>query len=209
MHVVNHLRVPSLLCKLDSPISTPPCAQQRVQARPFTALRTFFTLALSNGLKNYNFFFSHRRIKSPTVPLCTWNKQRDMCGPLISQARKQTHMQKPCNWVRRRSNCVKSERANNKRLFSEGQQSQRHHQLDYGAGVVFPFILIASGRESGSLPCDAFAPLKSAAYIKGGDDGNTIVFLKSVGFWRGLIINSAMLMDGICFITGWRLYRRR
>lgn len=179
MHVVNRLRVPSLLCKLVSLISTPPCAQQRVQAGPFTPLRTFFTLALSNGLKNYNFFSPTAELKAQ-LSHCVHETNKETCaGPLISQARKQTHMQKPCDRVRRRSNCVKSERANNKRLFSEGQQSQRHHQLDSGAGVVFPFILIASGRESDSLPCDAFAPLKSAAYIMGGDDGNTIVFWRS------------------------------
>lgn len=168
--------VPSLLCKLVSLISTPPCAQRRDQARPFTAPRTFFTLALSNGLKNYIFFSPTTKLKAQ-LSHCVHETNKETCaGPLISQARKQTHMQKPCNWVRRRSNCVKSERANNKRLFSEGQQSQRHHQLDSGAGVVFPFILIASGRESDSLPCDAFAPLKSAAYIMGADDGNTKCF---------------------------------
>lgn len=117
---------------------------------------------------------------------CVHETNKETCaGPLISQARKQTHMQKLCNWVRRRSNCVKSERANNKRLFSEGQQSQRHHQLDSGAGVVFPFILIASRRESDSLPCDAFAPLNSAAYIMGGGDGNTIVFFEKCWVLKG------------------------
>lgn len=43
--------------------------------------------------------FLHHSIKSQTVPLCTWNKQRDMWGPFDQSIHKQTHMQKPCNWV--------------------------------------------------------------------------------------------------------------
>lgn len=145
----------------------------------FHAASNFFHPRFIKWTQKLHFFSPTAELKAQ-LSHCVHETNKETCaGPLISQARKQTHMQKPCDRVRRRSNCVKSERANNKRLFSEGQQSQRHHQLDSRAGVVFPFILIASGRESDSLPCDVSAPLKSAAYIMGGDDGNTIVFWRS------------------------------
>ena len=68
-----------------------------------------------------------------------------MRGPFDQSIRKQTLMQKPCNWVCADQTVSNHQRANNKLLFSEGQQSQQHHQLDSRVCVFFLFLLIVSG----------------------------------------------------------------
>ena len=144
------------------------------------ASQVFYTSihCLSNGLKNYNFHTTVIKAKL-SLCTCTWNKQRDMRGPFDQSIRKQTLMQKPCNWVCADQTVSNHQRANNKLLFSEGQQSQQHHQLDSRVCVFF----LSTDREpqaSQTLLC--LAPyLQTLHYCEDDGEMNADCFLNSEG----------------------------
>lgn len=86
-----------------------------------------------------------------------------MQGLFDQSIRKQTQMQNPCNWVCADQTVSDHQRANNKLLFSEGQQSQRHHQLDSRV-CVFLLSIDHELSESDSA-LSRTVPSNSAVYI--------------------------------------------
>lgn len=138
----------------DSPVQTLHSAVS--QGHTFHNVRCFFLYksiqCLSNGLKNYKKKFQTTVIKAK-LSLCVHETNKETCGgSLISQSVNKPPMQKPCNWVCADQTVSNHQRANNKLLFSEGQQSRQHHQLDSRVCVVF----LSTDRElseSDSLLC--------------------------------------------------------
>lgn len=102
--------------------------------------------------QNYNFRTTVIKAKL-SLYTRTWNKQRDMRGPFDQSIHKQTLMQKPCNWVCADQTVSNHQRANNKLLFSEGQQSQQHHQLDSRVCVFFLSIDREQSESDSALSC--------------------------------------------------------
>lgn len=86
-----------------------------------------------------------------------------MRGPFDQSIRKQTPMQKPCNWVCADQTVSNHQRANNKLLFSEGQQSQQHHQLDSRVCVFFLSTDRELSESDSALSCTV--PSNLAVYI--------------------------------------------
>lgn len=127
----------------------------------------------------------------------TWNKQGDMQALFDQSSRKQTPMQNPCNWVCADQTVSNHQRANNKLLFSEGQQSQQHHQLDSRVCVFF-LSIDRELSESGSALSPSI-PSNSAFYIivKMMDKGFLVVFQKS---WIVKGLNYKC-----CHLDGWNL----
>lgn len=101
-----------------------------------------------------------------------------MQGLFDQSIRKQTLMQNPCNWVCADQTVSDHQRADNKLLFSEGQQSQQHHQLDSRVCVFFLSIDRELSKSDSALSCTV--PSNSAVYIivKMMDKGFLVVFEK-------------------------------
>lgn len=91
-------------------------------------------------------------------------------------------MQNPCDWVCADQTVSDHQRADNKLSFSEGQQSQQHHQLDSRVCVFFLSIDRELSESDSALSCSA--PSNSAVYIivKMTDKEFLVLFLKNDEF---------------------------
>ena len=106
-------------------------------------------------------------------------------------------MQKPYNWVCADQTVSNHQRANNKLLFSEGQQSQQHHQLD---SRVCVFFLSIDRELSESDPAFfLYQTSNSAVYI----------IMKMMEKWMWVVFEQCWILKGLnykcCHADGWKL----
>lgn len=132
-------------------------------------------------------------------------------GPFDQSIRKQILMQKPCNWVCADQTVSNHQRANNKLLFSEGQQSQQHHQLD---SRVFPFYWSWAERVRLCFVLYHTFKLGCLHYCEADGEMNADCFWKVLNS-EGVKIKHTLpwwveiVPDFLFFIITWSLYQYR